>query len=286
MDQHRDYGGYFSSKSSLPAVLYTADAVETGVAEEELSHRGHGEKINMKNPTIPAKEYLGKLINNFVFLKVTIKELKILNQYGKTKEEIDTLNISHTFFKRVIDAFWLYIIVELNKLLSGKEEITLYKWLKHVQNDIPSLNLTEEVYGLEGYPKIVNMDPQKYLDNIEKHIKVLVGLKKEIKKIKNLRDKLTHSDPDYFSNPEKVFEKYPIDLSKIIEIEKKIEDIFAYHHIIIKKSSLDFEIKTHGHVDNILRCAEAFLKFRKDPKVIEAGIKPVDYLRSRDNESK
>lgn len=240
----------------------------------------------MLNPKKILEEYLNQLINNFVFLKVTIKELQILNQYGNTKEKIDTLNISHTFFKSVIDAFWLSIIVELNKLLSGKEKKTLNGWLKQVQTHISSLSLTEEVYDLDDNPKIVNMDPQKYQDKITEHIDTLNNLQNEIDDITSLREKMTHSDPDYFSNPKKVFEKYPIDLLRINKLEETVEDILSYHHIIIFKSDLDFEIKTHGHVDNILRCAEAFLKFRSDPKVIEAGIKPVDYLRSRDNESK
>ena len=36
MDQHGNNGGYFSIELGLPAVLYTADAVEAGVIAEGL----------------------------------------------------------------------------------------------------------------------------------------------------------------------------------------------------------------------------------------------------------
>lgn len=231
--------------------------------------------------------YLNQLIKNFVFLKVTIKELQIINEWKSHNEGINTLNISHTFFKTAIEAFWINVIIELHKIIAKntkKEKRTLYDWLNKATEHISSLKPIEEGYNLDGTCKYVEINPKQYQKMIIEHINKLDSFRETIKNIKRLRDKTTHSDPDYFSNPSKVFNKYPIDLLKINNLVKGIEEILSYHHIVLFRSSLDFNIKTHGHVDNILRHAETFQKIRTNQKVINAGIRPIDYIKSNNVE--
>jgi len=174
------------------------------------------------------------------------------------------------------------MLVELCLFVSEKEQFKIYKWLEKVKIHSKSLKPTRAHRGNRLNDTRVVIKNKEYLKIIDEHISKLFNHHKSIENLIYLREKIfTHYDSSYFNNPKSIYKKYPIDIFELDDLMKTIEEIMSEHHSYLIASSItSFEVPSYSNVDMILLYTRAFMRIRKDKKlIIGKGFKPVDYLK-------
>ena len=149
------------------------------------------------------KDYLKKLIRQFLFVKSLDKQLKLLSDW-ETPQRVEALNIGSHFFRLINYSFSRTIMIELCQLFSDKEQKSILDFLSKVQKHYshikpskfnPKKQLRERI-GKEEYLKII----KEHMDLVDSKKEIIANLKAH-------RDKsLVHSDSEYFGDLKKLYE--------------------------------------------------------------------------------
>jgi hypothetical protein len=86
----------------------------------------------MSNPKEDIKDYLKKLIRQFIFIKSLDKQLKLISEW-ESPQRIIALNIGSHFFRLVTYSFNRTIMIELYKLFPDKEQKSILDFLDYAQ---------------------------------------------------------------------------------------------------------------------------------------------------------
>lgn len=235
----------------------------------------------MTDPKKYLTNYLWKLIERYAKIKLYKKQLDILDEW-KGHHRIETLNKGASFFKLVEASFKRTMLVELCLFVSEKEQKNIFDWLNKAKTHSKSLNPTSaDKDDKNGYSRLAIKDAD-YKKVIEKQISRFSAHSNIIKNLVAHRDKIfTHYDSSYFNNPNTIFKKYSIDIFELDSLMKTIEEILSTQHSYLFASSIpSFEVASYSNVNMILAYTRAFMRIRKDKKlIIGKGFKPADYLK-------
>lgn len=235
----------------------------------------------MINPQKHLTNYLFKLIKRYAKIKLYKRQLEILDEW-KGPHRIDTLNKGATFFKLVEASFKRTMLVELCLFISEKEQINIFDWLNKAKIHSKSLNPTRSNRNDKvGNSRLLIKDGEykkiigEQIISFSKHKNIMINLIAHREKI------FTHYDASYFNNPKSIFKKYAIDIFELDDLMKTIEEILSAQHSYLFVSSIaSFEVSSYSNVDMILSYTRAFMRIRKDKKLIVGKrFKPADYLK-------
>jgi len=230
----------------------------------------------MENLHKEIREYLKRLIHNFLYIQSLQNQLKMINDWNKP-EKVQAINIGSHFFSLVIYCFHRSILIELSKYLLKNEKRSIRNFLK-----IACENAS--IIGPTKYNKVKNgalrvpIKTEVYRKIIRRHKNLIESKEDIIRRLKSIRDQyLAHSDPKFFDNPNAAFQQYSIKNSEIDELLEIIKNILRCHHILLLEG--DVNLDTYGmNVDSVLRYILAFSKIRKDKELLKKGFRPVDYM--------
>lgn len=237
----------------------------------------------MNNPQKHLTNYLLKLIERYAKIKLYKKQLEIIDEW-KGPHRIDTLNKGATFFRLVEASFKRTMLVELCLFVSEKEQVNILDWLNKARKHSKSLNPTKSNRNDKdnlGYSRL-SLKEDEYKKVVAKQINSISKHENIIKNLIAHRDKIfAHYDASYFNNPKAIYKKYAIDILELNNLMKTTEEVLSAQHSYLLASSItSFEDTSYSNVNMILGYTRAFMRIRKDKKlIIGKGFKPVDYLK-------
>lgn len=217
----------------------------------------------MGEPKEDIRDYLKKLIRQFLFIKSLDKQLKLISEW-ESPQRIVALNIGSHFFRLVTYSFNRTIMIELCKLFSDKEQKSLVDFLVYAQKH------SAVIEPSRFNPESETREPksqEKYLKVIDGHIKLIESKQEIITNLKGHRDKLlAHSDANYFDDLEKLYEKYPLESNEVDDLISTAKDILESHHVYLLESHLEIEVHSTSDVDTILWHTRGFKRVWEDKR--------------------
>jgi hypothetical protein len=200
------------------------------------------------------EKYLKQLVNNLLYVKSLYKQLKIIKSW-ETPDRISALNIGSHFIGLTVFSFYRITLIEIYKLFAIDEDRTILDFLCKLKMYIKDVSPTQ--YNVKN-SRTEKIDVKQYVRTINKQEYILASKIEVIERVKSLRDKITHSDKDYFNNPLLIFKKYSISDLEIDELLKVASKILKYHYSYIFESDLDMEIHSSSNIDSLLIYTRAF----------------------------
>lgn len=238
----------------------------------------------MNDPQKQLRDYLKRLIENYLYIKALDGQLKLLAEWESPKR-VEAIELGGYFFQLVTYTFGRTILIELYKLLSKREDKSLLDWLKKAFEHAGAINPT--LYNPEtGLRESVPV--QEYRKIIKQHEAEIDAHSVTIQRIKSRRDKaLAHAESAYFNDPKKAYKKYPLSCSDIDTLMDTVSEILRWHHVYLLQSDMRMEVVSATNVDVVLQYARGFQRARKNRALIEKGFKPFRYMHDdydeRDN---
>jgi len=228
----------------------------------------------MLNPKTEIREYLEKLVRQYIMITGMNNQLKIMREW-ESPNRIEALNEGAYFFRLVSFSFTRTLLIEIAKFISEKENKSLIDFL------ITAKKNSKCLFPKKNNPDSKNRDPitekefveiiDNQLEEIEKHCEI-------ISNINSRRDKaFAHTDKQYFNNQSKFYAQFPIKLADIENLMNTISEILRTQHSYLLNSDIDLEVKSTGNVDRILINNRAFNRVSRDKNLIKLGIKPFEY---------
>lgn len=218
------------------------------------------------------KEYLGKLINRFLFIRMLDDELKMMQKWLALRPEGDiTLNIGASFFNLVRKSFDLTLLLELCKFIDDDEDKSLRDWLTQAKMHTKALGLTR--YNVDT-GKREQIKVSEYQKSVDEQLSKLNPDRDIIKNLKARRDKaIAHTDASFFNNPKDHFEKYPLMIGDIDEILETASTILREQHSFVFESDADLStVYTVNNLNCILEFVRGFERAQKDEKLKKMGV--------------
>jgi len=212
----------------------------------------------LTNPKKELREYLGKLINHFIFIKHIDDDLKLMLTWEKRPFGINVLVEGASFFNLVQRTFNQTFLIELCKFIDEDEQKSLRDFLnKSRENEKPlqatSIKIIADAFNHKVIP------PDEYVSIVNNQIVKLESHKAVIDNLKARRNKvLAHTDAAFFNNPDKHYEKYPLMTEDIDKLLKTTEEILFEQGLYLLGSDSDFALYTTSGVDRVLEFMRAY----------------------------
>ena len=181
------------------------------------------------------REYLGKLVNRFLFIRRLDGELKAMDKWLTNKPDGDkALNVGASFFNLVQRSFNLTLLLELCKFIDEDEEKSLRDWLVKAKDNAKPLAPTRYNDKTDKH-ELVKV--KRYQAIVSKHLHELDALSEIITNLKARRDKsIAHTDSSFFNNPKNHFEKYPLMFGDIEKLLETISNILREQYVFIPQT--------------------------------------------------
>lgn len=233
----------------------------------------------MEDPKTQMREYLEKLEFRFLFFRSLQSQIAKISEW-ESSTRIETLNMSHYFFRLTQYSFGRTVMLELYKFVSEKEDRSIQDFLSKAREHAEALEPSEYRPGLETGRSRVMLTPQEYRAIIGQQTEEMEKHSKTIERLKGRRDKdLAHSDTAFFNNPDKLLELYPLTNLDITSLMETISGILRKQHSLLFKEDMAMEVVNADDVDTVLTNARAFSRVWRDKRVTrDCGIMVYKYL--------
>lgn len=137
----------------------------------------------------------------------------------KERHTRENIVAAPVLFHVIVPVLFDHLVLEAAKIYEKKGERSIYKLVNIAQSAYSTIEWQRQDLSL---PKIAQ---QKQL--IDSHSVVLT-------RIKSRRDKvLAHMDKEYFDDPEKINEDFPIEITELIDLLHSAQDIVALHAVSV-----------------------------------------------------
>ncbi len=223
------------------------------------------------------REYLAKLINRFLFIRMLDNELKVMNEWSTNKPEgYLVLNIGASFFNLVQRSFNLTLLLELCKFIDEDEEKSLRDWLVKAKDSAKPLAPTKYNDKTDKH-ELVKV--KKYQAIVSKHLHELDALSEIISNLKARRDKsIAHTDSSFFNNSKNHFEKYPLLIADIDKLLETISNILREQYVFMFGSDPDLSrVYSVNDLNRVLQFVRGFERAQKDKELQKKGIYIMKY---------
>lgn len=215
----------------------------------------------MTNPKKEIREYLSNLIKQLLYINGLDEQLKIIKDW-ESENKYEALNIGGYFFRLVAYSFNRTILIELCKLFSDNEHKSIVDFLKKAREHTSSIEASK--FNRTSQKREI-LKPEVYHSYIDEQEKLITSKSKIIISLKTHRDKaLAHSDSAYFSNPEKLYENFPLDTKEIDELMKVATEILRYQHVYLLESDLEIKVYSVRSIDTVLQYVRAYKRILDD----------------------
>jgi len=230
----------------------------------------------MINPNVKLREYLDKLIHRFLNIQSMRQQLKAILAW-QSPTRIETLSRGYYFFGLATYSLSRIVLTELSMLLSPGEKRSLLDRLKKAREHAPKLKPT--CYDAEkGDYELIEVEQYRAL--IDGQIAELKVREEIIKRIKARRDKaIAHMDKKYFDDPQALLRDYPLTESEVDDLMELAGGILRKHYSCVFQADIRMELTSVHTIDAVLEYTRAFMRARRDFKLIKVGFKPALYLR-------
>lgn len=226
----------------------------------------------MINPHEEIRDYLSRLINQLLYIQGLHEQLKIIEEW-ESQDKYESLDIGRYFFRLVAYSFNRTILIELSKLFSDKEQKSIIDFLKKAKENASSISPT--TFDREKFQRVA-LKLCEYKCIIDEQMKKILSKEVAIRKIKAHRDKaLAHSDAEFFLNPGKLNEKYPLEFKEVDELMEIAIEILRYQNVYLFESDLDIKVYSTSNVESVLQYVRAFKRILEDE--IIGGAKNLKY---------
>ena len=234
----------------------------------------------MEHPQKHVTEYLEKLIFRYLHIDSVNRQVRQIQEW-ETPDRIDALNIGLHFFELALYTFSRTILLEICKLISSREQISIIDWLNTARENADQLDIS--LYD----PNSTNGRGRKavpsgnYLDIIDKQLTEIDKHKVTIENLKGQRDKvIAHTDKAFFNDPKKMHEQFPLSNLDISALMETISNILHYQHTLLLHSDISMEVTAVTDVETVLNHVLAFVRIRRDAKkLFDCGIRVIDYMK-------
>jgi hypothetical protein len=236
----------------------------------------------MNNPEKELKDYLKRLVHNFIYLKSLLHQINLFIEWRKNNEEEEVKAGAH-FYSLVLYSFKRVIVLETYKLLSEREieDRTLIDWLNKAKIHFSSLKPSRFGRPSPGEPlQYIPLKKREYVELVDIHLNNVNEFKDLICNLHNLRDKnFAHSDKQYFDNPDKIDLDFPVSWDELNELFDCVTNILREHYSLIFNSDMDMHLHSAYDISTVLRSSRAFERFWKNKKLNELRIKKYVFKR-------
>lgn len=216
----------------------------------------------MTNPKTELRDYLGKLIERFIFIKHIWDDLKAFESWLQRPYGIDALEEGASFFNLVQRTCNQTLLIEICKFIDEDEEKSMIDFLNKCKENAKQLEPTSLI--TEGFPRKI-ISSEKFGTILDGMIAKLDAHEKVIQNLKARRDKaLAHTDASFFNNPDQHFETYPLMVEDISKLLKTIEEILKRQALHLLQADYDFTLHTVRGVDRVLEFMRAYNKIVKE----------------------
>lgn len=236
----------------------------------------------MKNPEKELKDYLKRLVHNFIYLKSLLHQINLFIEWRKNNEEGEIKTGAH-FYSLVLYSFKRVIVLETYKFLSERdiEDRTLIDWLNKAKIHFSSLKPSR--FGRPSPRESLQniyLKKVEYVALVDAHLNNINEFKDLINNLYSLRDKnFAHSDKQYFDDPNKIDIDFPVSWDELNELFDCIANILREHYSLIFDSDMDMHLRSAYDIDSVLRSSRAFERVWKNKKLNELRLKKFIFKR-------
>lgn len=211
-----------------------------------------------------------------------------LIQDWESPSKRQTLDIGSHFFGLAIFSFTRTVLLELCKLVSNREEISLIDWLNKAKENARALEPSRHNSRSGDHQSRIPLTLNEYTEIIDEHLDQLLQHDDTIQKLKGRRDKvIAHTDKSFFNDPQKVIDEFPLNDGDISALMDTIGGILREHHVLLLHADATLEVTSVRDVDIILKYVRAFSRVRIDERITrEGGILVYKYLEDNYQENK
>lgn len=237
----------------------------------------------MENPEEQLKEYLEKLIFRFLHIHLFHKQILQISEWERP-DRIIALQIGSNFFELTLFSFRRTIILELCKLLSEKEDKSLFDWLKKAEQNEKILKPSVYSPGIMTNDSRRILKQQEYLEIINSHVSNIHKHDKTIQTLIKRRNKdIAHSDRTFFNDPQKLHSLLPINDLDISSLLDTISEILRKHHSLLFHADITLDVLSVSSIDKVLTYIRAFDRVWHDKRLTrDFGIRVCEYIQDRD----
>ena len=234
----------------------------------------------MENPEKQLKEYLERLVYNFIYLRSLYKQISLFLEWLESNGDDGIKHSSH-FFSLFFYSAKRTVCLDTYKLVSIREKISIFDWLNKAQEHFSSLDPSEYVgWSDERQSERKSLTEEEYHKIIHDHIDELNEHEEIIKNLTSIRDKgFTHTEKKYFKKPELLERDYPIDWNLLENLFSTISKILRKHYSLINNSDMSMELVSGSDIDTILNRSRGFERFWRNKNLNELGLKKFVFLR-------
>lgn len=234
----------------------------------------------MQNPEKELKEYLGRLVQNFIYLKSLYKQISLYLDWRKSKG-LEGIEHSSHFFNLFFYSAKRTLCLDTYKLISTRESRGILDWLNKAEIHFNSLNPSIYVgWSEKRKSERRSLTKKEYQEIIHQQIDELNHHQEVIDNITAMRDKgFTHTEPKYFNNPDLLEHDYPINWELLENLFLTISQVLRKHYSLINNSDMSMELVTGSDIDTIINRSRGFERIWRNKKLNELGLKKYVFLR-------
>lgn len=234
----------------------------------------------MQNPEKELKEYLSRLVYNFIYLRSLYKQISLYLDWRKSKGGEGIQHSSH-FFNLFFYSAKRTLCLDTYKLVSSREKRGIYDWLSKAEEHFKSLSPSIYVgWSEERQSERKTLNKEEYQEIIHQQIDELNQHQKVIDNITAMRDKgFAHTESKYFKNPDLLERDYPIDWELLENLFSTISKVLRKHYSLINNSDMSMELVSGSDIDTILHRSRGFERFWRNKNLNELGLKKYVFLR-------
>lgn len=227
----------------------------------------------MTNPEEELKDYLKRLVHNFIYLKSLLHQINLFIDWRKNNEEEEVKAGAH-FYSLVLYSFKRVIVLESYKILSKREERTLIDWLEKAKVYFSSLKPSRYGRPSQREPlQDIYLSKDEYHDLVDTHLSYINAFEELIENLHSLRDKnFAHSDKQYFDDPDKINLDFPVSWNELTELFDCVANILREHHSLIFDSDMDMHLHSAYDINSVLKSSRAFKRVWNNKKLSEIGL--------------